>query len=201
MKRLYLMRHGQTVYNLEKRVQGRCDSPLTELGIEQARRAGAWLAAQGAAFDRICSSPIGRAYATAESVRSVLESCSTDAASIPAVEAIDGLKERCYGPFEGGPQADVPADVWDPEELLVPYGGEERRAARPHGHDAHRPHARRVRAHPARREPRIGHAAVQKAWEHAATCDQGRPLGNCCVLVFDFDEVAETFSCTKIHNG
>ena len=35
---LYLMRHGQTVWNAEGRLQGRMDSPLTALGRAQARR-------------------------------------------------------------------------------------------------------------------------------------------------------------------
>lgn len=39
---LYLMRHGQTVWNAEGRMQGRLDSPLTPLGEAQARRL-AWL--------------------------------------------------------------------------------------------------------------------------------------------------------------
>ena len=41
MATLYLMRHGQTEFNVRKLVQGHCDAPLTELGIEQARRAAA----------------------------------------------------------------------------------------------------------------------------------------------------------------
>ena len=65
MSRLYLLRHGQTQYNLQGRVQGHCDSPLTELGASQAHAAGAWLAAQGVSFERIFSSPLGRALATA----------------------------------------------------------------------------------------------------------------------------------------
>ena len=39
MKDLYLMRHGQTFFNQEGLVQGVCDSPLTDLGIEQAEQA------------------------------------------------------------------------------------------------------------------------------------------------------------------
>lgn len=39
MKDLYLMRHGQTFFNQEGLVQGVCDSPLTDLGIEQAKQA------------------------------------------------------------------------------------------------------------------------------------------------------------------
>ena len=43
MPTLYVLRHGQTEYNLQKRVQGRCDSPLTALGIEQAEKDFAFL--------------------------------------------------------------------------------------------------------------------------------------------------------------
>lgn len=200
MKRLYLMRHGQTEYNLEKRVQGRCDSPLTELGLEQARRAGAWLADQGVALDRICTSPIGRARMTAETVRGVLETRGI-APAVPRVEMLDGLKERSYGVFEGGPQADVPADVWDPGELLVPYGGEGSAALR----------ARMVAALTGlmldggvRTALAVSHGSAtlqfKKAWEHLAACDQDRPLGNCCVLAFEFDERSGTFANIAIRN-
>ena len=41
-KTLYLMRHGQTLFNLQHKIQGWCDSPLTELGIKQAKVAGKW---------------------------------------------------------------------------------------------------------------------------------------------------------------
>ena len=39
-KVIYLVRHGQTEFNAAKRLQGQCDSVLTPLGIEQARRMG-----------------------------------------------------------------------------------------------------------------------------------------------------------------
>ncbi len=42
---IYLVRHGQTEFNLERRHHGYVDSPLAELGREQARRAGEALAA------------------------------------------------------------------------------------------------------------------------------------------------------------
>ena len=35
-KTLYLMRHGQTLFNVRRKVQGWCDAPLTKLGIGQA---------------------------------------------------------------------------------------------------------------------------------------------------------------------
>ena len=42
MTRLYLMRHGQTLFNTLNRIQGWCDSPLTEKGREQARQVRAY---------------------------------------------------------------------------------------------------------------------------------------------------------------
>ena len=65
MYTLYLLRHGQTLYNLQRLVQGRCDSPLTSAGILQAKSAGAWMASQDVAFSAIYSSPLKRAMDTA----------------------------------------------------------------------------------------------------------------------------------------
>ncbi len=42
--KLYLMRHGETLFNTQKRVQGWCDSPLTENGIWQAEQAKQYFA-------------------------------------------------------------------------------------------------------------------------------------------------------------
>ena len=46
MKEFYLMRHGQTRFIVQHRLQGVCDAPLTEVGIEQAKKAGQYLAKQ-----------------------------------------------------------------------------------------------------------------------------------------------------------
>ena len=40
MVSLYIVRHGQTIFNLEKKIQGWCNSDLTEVGIQQARNLG-----------------------------------------------------------------------------------------------------------------------------------------------------------------
>lgn len=60
---LYIVRHGQTVDNLENRIQGHSDSPLTPLGIKQAEAIAERLASER--FDAIYSSDLGRAVATA----------------------------------------------------------------------------------------------------------------------------------------
>ena len=122
MKRLYLLRHGQTEFNVKKLVQGRCDSPLTNLGRQQAQTAAAWLKAHGVVPDKVVSSPLGRAMDTASLV--ACELLGSDA----AVEPCEGIIERCYGTFEGGPHDALPTDVWDPGEDLVPFGGEGSRA-------------------------------------------------------------------------
>lgn len=66
---IYLLRHGQTEHNLEDRVQGRCDSPLTELGISQSQAMGEKLRdlLEEEEFQLISSS-LPRAVATAEIV-------------------------------------------------------------------------------------------------------------------------------------
>ena len=122
MKKLYLLRHGQTEFNVKKLVQGRCDSPLTDLGRQQAGMAAAWLKAHGVVPDKVVSSPLGRAMDTASLV--ACELLGPDA----AVEPCEGIIERCYGTFEEGPHDALPTDVWDPGEDLVPFGGEGSRA-------------------------------------------------------------------------
>ena len=199
MPTLYVLRHGQTEFNLQHRVQGRCDSPLTPLGVEQARAAGCWLAGQGVRFDRMCASPLGRAASTLEVVREELRAAGEK--DLPPTELMDGLMERSYGTFESGPTADVPADLWDPGEKLVPYGGEgsaelrERVVATMTGiMEAPGVECALAVSH--------GSATMQfkLAWEHLARCPQDVHLGNCCVLVFDYDPEARTFACERIVN-
>lgn len=47
MKTIYLMRHGETLFNVMDTNQGQCDSPLTENGIRQAQAAKAWFLQHG----------------------------------------------------------------------------------------------------------------------------------------------------------
>ena len=199
MPRLYLMRHGQTEFNLAKRVQGRCDSPLTPLGVEQARSAARWLAGQDVAFDTMCASPLGRTRATIDVVRGVLNGDRSTA--LPPIEFMPGLIERSYGIYESGLQADVPADLWDPGEDLVADGGEGSAAVCARMVDTLtrvmlRPNAETVLA--------VSHGSAtlqfKQAWEHLAECPQDVPLGNCCVLVYRFNPRDRTFICENIVN-
>ena len=68
MKKIYLMRHGETLFNTMDVNQGQCDSPLTENGIRQAKAAKAWFDAHNVHFDAVYSSTSERACDTAEIV-------------------------------------------------------------------------------------------------------------------------------------
>lgn len=71
---IYLLRHGQTEFNAERRMQGQCDSPLTVLGLAQARAMGVKLREElGNPADwQMVASPLGRAMHTARLVASEL---------------------------------------------------------------------------------------------------------------------------------
>jgi broad specificity phosphatase PhoE len=100
---IYLMRHGQTAWNAEHRYQGWQDSPLTELGRDQARAAGRLLADLVAdpASLTVVSSPLNRARNTA---RLVLSELGLDAA--PVWED-SRLTEIRMGVWEGMPEQEV----------------------------------------------------------------------------------------------
>lgn len=68
---LFIMRHGQSEADLVDRYEGRADFPLTDLGREQARLAGAWFA-QRFAVDRLIASTLKRAAETARIVAEAL---------------------------------------------------------------------------------------------------------------------------------
>jgi broad specificity phosphatase PhoE len=62
---LLLVRHGESAGNLEGRLQGSVDSPLTPLGRSQAARLGEWLRARGLRWNAAYASPLSRARETA----------------------------------------------------------------------------------------------------------------------------------------
>ncbi|WP_374367800.1 histidine phosphatase family protein [Dongia sp.] len=100
----YFLRHGETDWNLARRVMGQTDIPLNETGLWQARRAADLL--HGEAIAAIWSSPLQRCKATAELVAAKL--------SLP-VSIADGLSERHWGIYQGGPQDRRPLRAKAPE--------------------------------------------------------------------------------------
>ncbi|MRG61224.1 histidine phosphatase family protein [Agromyces sp. CFH 90414] len=92
-----LIRHGQTDWNRELRMQGRTDIPLNRTGRQQARDAALRFADGG--WDLVVSSPLGRARETAEIL--------ADALGIELGGTFDGLIEQEFGEAEGVPVVEI----------------------------------------------------------------------------------------------
>lgn len=96
---LYLVRHGETDWNRDRRIQGRTDIPLNSEGRRQAAATGALLARHR--WDALYTSPLSRAFETADIIAAQL-------ALSPPI-AVPELVERNYGAVEGMTAAEVDA--------------------------------------------------------------------------------------------
>lgn len=115
MTDLYLVRHGETEWNRQRRIQGLTDIPLNDTGREQARLTGLLLTRRP--ITRIVASPLGRARETAEIIAGQLGLGEPELRSV--------LIERDYGAAEGMTFREI--DALYPEGATVP-GRESREA-------------------------------------------------------------------------
>ena len=121
IRRLILLRHGQTDYNATDRMQGQLDTDLSELGRSQAKTAAAELAVR--APIRIVSSDLKRALDTAEALG--------DAAGVP-VSTDERLRETHLGDWQGLTHTEVDdiapgaRPAWRADATVAPPGGESR---------------------------------------------------------------------------
>ncbi|MFZ2510626.1 MAG: histidine phosphatase family protein [Gordonia sp. (in: high G+C Gram-positive bacteria)] len=121
VRRLVLLRHGQTAYNAARRMQGHLDTELTELGAAQARTAASVLAAREPRLIR--SSDLQRAYDTA--------------LALGAITGLDvatdrRLRETHLGDWQGLTHTEVDTAmpgarrIWRDDATWTPPGGESR---------------------------------------------------------------------------
>ena len=96
---IYIVRHGETVWNKKKLLQGRTDIELSDKGRELARITGENL--RDTHFDMVFSSPLKRAYETASLI--------VGDRDIPIVKN-DLIKEMCFGNWEGQNMSELLAD-------------------------------------------------------------------------------------------
>ncbi|WP_300029639.1 histidine phosphatase family protein [uncultured Roseobacter sp.] len=96
---LYILRHGQTQWNAEHRVQGRLDSPLTDLGRSQALEQNRILRSLDLTGFRFLSSPQGRAFQTAAIA---LEGLAM------RIDTDPRLAEITVGEYEGRRRSELP---------------------------------------------------------------------------------------------
>lgn len=106
MLQLYITRHGETEWNIERRMQGHKDSKLTAKGIKDAAALGNRL--KDVEFSRIYTSSSGRTVHTAELIRG---NCN-----IPIIKE-DSLREINLGDWEGKTNDEIRG--LDPQELKI----------------------------------------------------------------------------------
>ena len=118
--RIIAIRHGETAWNVDTRIQGHLDIPLNDTGLWQARQVA--LALAGEPIAAVYTSDLQRAHATAKAV--------ADAAGAPLTTDL-GLRERSFGHFQGRTFAEIEAEL--PEDArrwrkrdphYAPDGGE-----------------------------------------------------------------------------
>ena len=90
MTRFLIVRHGETLWNREHRIQGHRNSVLSDTGVRQALATA--LRLRGAGAVRLVSSDLGRTVQTAQPIA---------AAATLALETDERLRERSFGEFEG----------------------------------------------------------------------------------------------------
>ena len=169
MTLFFLVRHGETEWNRERRIQGVSDIPLNDTGRAQAAALGDILV--GHNFDLIVSSPLSRADETARIIAQRL--------GMPAPITVPDLIERNYGEAEGSSGADL--DRRYPPGTDIP-GREDRevvtqRAVRVlHDMAIRHPHADIVA---------VAHGAViRSVVDYAAPGLHKEPITNCSVHSF-----------------
>lgn len=178
-KTLYLMRHGQTLFNVRKKIQGFCDAPLTELGIQQANIASSYFKDNGIVFTKAYSSTSERACDTLEWITNM------------DYTRLKGLKEWNFGTFEGESEDLNPPLPYG--DFFAGFGGEREMDFRTRlvetmesimsqeNHDV-------VLA--------VSHGAAcaqfARNWEATSQIGPISGLKNCCILKFEYENSAFT---------
>ena len=119
--KLYLIRHGQTDWNVEQKIQGHQDIPLNDVGLSQAAALAEGMKSRP--VKQIFASPQKRAMQTAQAVAA--------AQNVPLI-SLPGLMEISYGKWEGrtideirnGPDRQLFEDWWKHPATVAPPGGE-----------------------------------------------------------------------------
>ena len=160
--RIIAIRHGETAWNVDTRIQGHLDIPLSAIGRWQAERLAEAL--RDEPIKAIYASDLTRAWETAQYVGQVQ--------SLPVIKEI-GLRERDFGDFEGKTFAEI--EMLLPEQSMrwrkrdpdfYPAGGESLVALRARVMEA----AERLAAqHPGEQIALVGHGGVMDVLYRAAT--------------------------------
>ena len=177
MKTLYLMRHGETLFNVLHKIQGWSDSPLTENGINQAKKAGQYFKKKHITFDHAYCSTSERCSDTLELV-----------VDMPYVR-LKGLKENYYGVLEAESETlNKHLTPKDCETFYLQFGGESSNTTRD----------RMVNTLTNIMEQEdhecvlaVSHSGAcynfLRAWQDPSE-ELKKGFGNCCIFVYEYED-------------
>lgn len=183
-KRLYLVRHGQTMFNRQQRIQGWCDSPLTDVGKKQAEFVKEWLDGHEERIDAAYCSTSERCSDTLEIITAMPYTRSK------------ALKEMSFGELEGETECLAPSTREAYETFFLPFGGESSLDV-----------GARMRSELARimSEPQNEHVLVVSHGGSSISfllrigAGDKLPMGvtNGCIFVIDYDDEMGTFELVE----
>ncbi|MHC5217693.1 histidine phosphatase family protein [Enterococcus sp. LJL128] len=184
-KHLYLMRHGETLFNQQKKIQGWCDSPLTEKGKQQAVIAGSYFSERNVTFDGAYASTSERACDTLELI------------THQQYTRLKGLKEWNFGAMEAEHEYLNPPLPYG--NFFTAYGGEEEQQFKKRVSDTL---LKVMQEETGKTILAVSHGAscrqFMRNWQHTSQVDQQGRIGNCCILKFAFEN--DTFELLEIIN-
>ncbi|MBO0436278.1 histidine phosphatase family protein [Vagococcus fluvialis] len=175
MKTIYLTRHGQTLFNLQHKIQGFCDSPLTELGINQAKIAKEYFIREGIKLEEAHSSTSERAVDTLEILTEL------------PFRTHKKLKEWNFGTFEGeGEHLNPPLPYND---FFVQFGGEDQLEVEKRLNEA----ITKIAAESSNEQILIvSHggaiANFYRKWENYSQVRREGAIPNCSIFKYEYDD-------------
>ena len=175
MKTIYLTRHGQTLFNLQHKIQGFCDSPLSELGINQAKIAKEYFIREGIKLEEAHSSTSERAVDTLEILTEL------------PFKTHKKLKEWNFGTFEGeGEHLNPPLPYND---FFVQFGGEDQLEVEKRLNEA----ITKIAAESSNEQILIvSHggaiANFYRKWENYSQVRREGAIPNCSIFKYEYDD-------------
>ncbi|MDT2757772.1 phosphoglycerate mutase family protein [Enterococcus asini] len=185
MTTIYLMRHGETLFNRLHKKQGWCDSPLTQLGIQQALVAKKYFKNNEITFDEAFCSTAERASDTLEII------------TPQPYTRLKGLKEWNFGRYEGQDEFLNPPQPYG--DFFKTFEGEGETEVQERFNAAMLKIAKETTG---QQILVVAHAAAIRAfmrlWEHTTEIPSLKRLTNCGILRFDFDSEQEQFHLQEV---
>lgn len=175
MKQLYLVRHGETLFNRQKKIQGWCDSPLTDKGIKQCLKVKEYFNIHNITFDYAYCSTSERASDSLELM-----------VDMPYIR-LKELKEVFYGELEGESERLAQRDPKLCETYYLQFNGESANTVKDRmlkvlTEIMEKENHNRVLA--------VSHGGACFNFLRAIQDPYGelqKGFGNCCLFVYEFD--------------